>query len=227
MVPALLTAIRIRLGVFVVMAVTKNRPVSRSKRICGSLTELLFRTELKNALVVVLRPPTAPDLSKTLMRPLAAARICVLLTSPLLSGGTKPDSPRVAARKLVPMAGMARISSSSRPPRSRKQPSREEWRIVFVVRGLLDTQPDNLRNGIVGSRLKSLIEPKLENNDTCMNLQINFRQPHVIEASQCGYSKTSNTRKSLVTPTANPAMSLATPASSVNPNPLTFSEPTC
>src|SRR5205809_1961389 len=62
-------------------------------------------TEAKKLPSVTLSPPRTPDLSNTLMRPLAAARICVGPTSPTLSGGMNWDSCGASseiALKLIP-----------------------------------------------------------------------------------------------------------------------------
>src|SRR4029453_5653722 len=58
-----------------------------SKWICGSATAAPPRTELKKLSRLVLRLPSVPDLSKTLMRSLTVTTICVGPPSPVEAGG--------------------------------------------------------------------------------------------------------------------------------------------
>src|SRR6185369_1654150 len=61
-------------------------------------------TEAQNAESDAFSPPITPLLSNTLIRPLTCIRICVVPTSPMVSGGMKPESPVTVEipRKVVP-----------------------------------------------------------------------------------------------------------------------------
>src|ERR1051325_6064666 len=102
MVAPLLTAIRMRLGVVTLIITRNQRWLIRSQTTRGSEVVLALRTEVKNVFVLAFRPPSVPLLSKTLMRPLRKTTIWVGLTSPIVSGGMKPDSLSCAPRKLRP-----------------------------------------------------------------------------------------------------------------------------
>src|SRR4051812_34673096 len=90
-----------RLGELVVIVTKNQRLVRRSHTTRGSDGVPPLRTEVKKVLEDTSRAPSVPPLSKTRTRPFRHTMTWVGLTSPMVSGGMKPESDNVAPRKLM------------------------------------------------------------------------------------------------------------------------------
>ncbi len=98
MVEALLDAMTMRPGIASVPAMTNQRPARRSYLIWGPKVLAPFRTGVKKTSVETLSTPSAAPVvfEKLRIRPFAARMNCAGPAAPLGSGGSEPNSPRVA-----------------------------------------------------------------------------------------------------------------------------------